>query len=169
MARYYASLGPSGAIDAIDIRELGPGRLEVALRGRTFEVDAHPLHLGHSLLIDGRSYDVGVEEVKGRLMVAFADQVEVLEIFDERQMRMRGIAERSAAAGRQVVTAPMPGKVVRVLVRLGDKVAQGQGMVIVEAMKMENELRSAKQGTVVELAAREGQAVEGGTKLLVLE
>jgi biotin carboxyl carrier protein len=102
-------------------------------------------------------------------MVAFADQVEVLEIFDERQMRMRGIAERSAAAGRQVVTAPMPGKVVRVLVRLGDKVAQGQGMVIVEAMKMENELRSAKQGTVVELAAREGQAVEGGTKLLVLE
>jgi biotin carboxyl carrier protein len=62
----------------------------------------------------------------------------------------------------------MPGKVVRVLVKAGDEVAEGQGLVVVEAMKMENELKSPKAGTVTELHAVEGATVESGAKLIVV-
>jgi biotin carboxyl carrier protein len=63
----------------------------------------------------------------------------------------------------------MPGKVVKVLVKVGDEVKEGQGLVVVEAMKMENELKSPKAGKVVELPAKEGTAVEINAKLVVVE
>lgn len=74
-----------------------------------------------------------------------------------------------AAAGPQRLVSPMPGKVVRVLVREGDAVAPRQGLVVVEAMKMENELRAAKAGRVVSVAVREGQSVDAGAVLAVVE
>ncbi|HEY5675844.1 MAG TPA: biotin/lipoyl-containing protein, partial [Myxococcales bacterium] len=70
--------------------------------------------------------------------------------------------------GKQVISAPMPGKVVKVLVKVGDEVKDGQGLVVVEAMKMENELKSPKAGKVTELHAVEGAAVESGAKLAVV-
>lgn len=73
------------------------------------------------------------------------------------------------AAGAQRVTAPMPGKILRVLVQTGDEVRAGQGLVVMEAMKMANELRSPKQGRVTEVAAREGASVEAGRLLVVVE
>jgi biotin carboxyl carrier protein len=72
-------------------------------------------------------------------------------------------------AGPQRVTAPMPGKVVRVLVRPGDDVQPRQGLVVVEAMKMENELRAARAGRVRDVFVAEGQSVEAGTALMVVE
>lgn len=71
--------------------------------------------------------------------------------------------------GRQSIVAPIPGRVVRVLVMPGDRVSAGQGVVVVEAMKMENELRSPKDGVVREVKAREGTAVEAGAVLAVIE
>jgi biotin carboxyl carrier protein len=73
------------------------------------------------------------------------------------------------ATGPQRVTAPMPGKVVRVLVKPGDEVKARQGLVVVEAMKMENELRAARDGRVREVAVTEGQSVDAGTLLLMVE
>ena len=73
------------------------------------------------------------------------------------------------AAGPQRVTAPMPGKVVRVLVKPGDDVKARQGLVVVEAMKMENELRAARDGRVRDVAVAEGQSVDAGAVLLVVE
>src|SRR5262249_18752167 len=67
-----------------------------------------------------------------------------------------------SATGPQRVTAPMPGKVVRILVKAGDAVTARQGLVVVEAMKMENELRAARDGRVREVAVREGQSVDAG-------
>jgi biotin carboxyl carrier protein len=72
-------------------------------------------------------------------------------------------------SGPQRVTAPMPGKVVRVLVAAGDEVTAKQGLVVVEAMKMENELKAARDGRVCEVAVTEGQSVEAGTVLVVVE
>jgi biotin carboxyl carrier protein len=72
-------------------------------------------------------------------------------------------------SGPQRITAPMPGKIVRVLVKTGDQVTAKQGLVVVEAMKMENELRAARAGRVRELAVAEGQSVDAGTVLLVVE
>jgi biotin carboxyl carrier protein len=75
----------------------------------------------------------------------------------------------AVAAGTQQVLAPMPGKVVKVLVKPGDDVKARQGLVVVEAMKMENELRSPKDGRVAEVLVTEGASVEAGRLLVVVE
>jgi biotin carboxyl carrier protein len=79
---------------------------------------------------------------------------------------VKGVA---AAEGPQRVTSPMPGKIVKLLVKPGDKVAARQGLVVVEAMKMENELRARAAGTVTEVRVTEGSSVEAGAILVVLE
>jgi biotin carboxyl carrier protein len=89
-------------------------------------------------------------------------------------VRSAGTARRRAGAadgagGPQRIVAPMPGKVVRVLVAAGDAVAARQGLVVVEAMKMENELRAARGGRVVSVAVTEGQSVDAGAVLAVVE
>lgn len=83
--------------------------------------------------------------------------------------RQKNEAAGGSGHGPQRVTAPMPGKVVRVLVKPGDQVSARQGLVVVEAMKMENELRAARDGRVREVAVREGQSVDAGAVLMVVE
>ena len=78
-------------------------------------------------------------------------------------------ASSASGAGPQRVMAPMPGKVVRVLVAAGDEVKPRQGLVVVEAMKMENELRAARAGRVREVFVSEGQSVDAGAPLIVVE
>jgi biotin carboxyl carrier protein len=92
-----------------------------------------------------------------------------VDVADERRLRLRAGTAGFSAEGKQLIVAPMPGKVVKVLVKVGDEVKQGQGLVVVEAMKMENELKSPKDGKVVELFAKEGTAVENNAKLVVVE
>ena len=75
----------------------------------------------------------------------------------------------ATGAGPQRIVAPMPGKIVRVLVTAGDDVQLRQGLVVVEAMKMENELRAARPGRVREVFVRVGESVEAGTPLVVVE
>jgi biotin carboxyl carrier protein len=108
----------------------------------------------HSVLIGGRSYRV-TEGVAG------------VEVFDPRGLRARKAG--TASQGRHDVAAPMPGKVVRVLVAVGDAVEPGQGLVVVEAMKMQNEIKSRKAGRVVEVRTRPDAAVTAGEILLVVE
>jgi biotin carboxyl carrier protein len=137
---------------------------------RVLVVDA--VHLaGHamSLLVDGRSVRCEVEPGKdGQVAVLVGDEIHSLEILDERRLRLRRASGKFTFEGPQRVDAPMPGKVVRVLVKQGDEVQEGQGLLVVEAMKMENELKSPKAGVVVELHAQEGQPVEAGAKLAVV-
>jgi biotin carboxyl carrier protein len=77
--------------------------------------------------------------------------------------------EGASGSGPQRLVAPMPGKIVKVLVKPGDAVQPRQGLVVVEAMKMENELRAARAGTVRDIFVREGQSVDAGTPLAVVE
>ena len=86
-----------------------------------------------------------------------------------RQGASSALRAGQAGVGPQRVTAPMPGKIVRVLVKAGDHVTARQGLVVVEAMKMENELRAARDGRVREVSVAEGQSVDAGTVLLVVE
>ena len=83
--------------------------------------------------------------------------------------RQKKAGSGTAGSGLQRVTSPMPGKVVRVLVKAGDDVKSRQGLVVVEAMKMENELRAARDGRVREVLVGEGQSVDAGTLLLIVE
>lgn len=155
----------------LEVRDLGEGRYRVEYQGRVFVVDALPMEAPTwSLLIEGQSFDADLLPGKGdKLMVRLRGGAYPVEVLDERRMRMRRAAGAFEVEGRATVDSPMPGKVVKVLVAEGDEVEEGQGVVVVEAMKMENELKAPKAGTVVELSASEGQLVEGGAVLVVIE
>ena len=116
-----------------------------------------------SVLIDGRSYEVCVDGsqawVAGR---SFTVQVE-----DPRELSAQ--AANGGASGRRDVKAPMPGRVVRVLVEVGDEVAAGQGLMVVEAMKMQNEMPSPKAGRVAAVNVAAGDAVTSGQLLAAIE
>jgi len=117
-----------------------------------------------SILIDQRSYAVAI---LGAGEVSVNDRVFRVDVFDPRELRGR----RSAAdnSGPQAVTAPMPGRVIRVLVKMGQEVAAGEGLIVVEAMKMQNEMKAVKAGRVVSLPVREGATVAAGDVLASIE
>ncbi len=142
----------------------------VTIGDRVLEVDAVRLQgYAVSLLVGNRSARCDIEPGKdGKITVQVKESVYPLEILDERRLRMRRASGKFSLEGPQRIDAPMPGKVVRVLVKVGDEVQEGQGLVVVEAMKMENELKSPKAGKVAELHAQEGAAVEAGAKLVVV-
>ncbi|HEY1332935.1 MAG TPA: biotin/lipoyl-containing protein [Myxococcaceae bacterium] len=168
--RYVTRL--RGAKDAVpvDIEDLGDGTFLLTLGGRSHRVDARVLEHGAvSLLVDGRSHDVELDESGDEVQVLVDSEVVTVDVADERAVSLRAGAAGFSVSGKVVLIAPMPGKVVRVLVAPGAEVTEGQGLVVVEAMKMENELKSPKAGTVVEVFAKEGSTVEANAKLLIVE
>jgi biotin carboxyl carrier protein len=152
------------------LEALGNGSYAVTVDGQRSEVHAMALPQGAmSMILDGASYNVEFEAKGDQVSVLLRNQVTRLDLVDEQQYRLRAAAATFTNEGTQVITSPMPGKVVKVFVKVGDKVTEGQPVVVVEAMKMENELKSPKTGTVTEVTAKEGTAVENGTKLVVVE
>jgi biotin carboxyl carrier protein len=144
------------------------GRYTVTIDGRPLEVDLFDGGRDFvSLLIAGRSHEAGLEKHASGFTVVLTDDVVVVELADA--ALGEGPVLKRLASGPVRVAAPMPGRVLRVQVSPGDEVAAGQGLVVVEAMKMENELRATRAGRVVEVVVREGQAVETGALLVVLE
>ncbi len=170
--RYFANLpAQKGAPQrTLDVQPLGAGHYVVALDGVKHTLEALELpHGAVSMLVDGDSHAVEFEK-KGELVsVLLKGHVTTVDIADERTLRLRAATAGFVAEGVQTVCSPMPGKVVKVFVKKGDVVKEGDGLVVVEAMKMENELKSPKGGTVTEVFAKEGTAVENGAKLVVVE
>ncbi len=154
----------------VEVARQGP-RYRVTLDGAATEVDLRPMGRRlYSLLLGADSYEVDVLAEGGRLSLIVSGEAYQVEVADERERRLRGAVGRAEArAGRREVSAPMPGKVVAVLVRVGEEVVAGQGVVVIEAMKMENELKAAAPGRVAEVRAVAGKAVNGGEVLVVLE
>ncbi len=121
----------------------------------------------YSVLLNGKSYDVRVEPGYEHAVVAVQGQRFAVEVQDPR--RSRGKTGSLFGEGKQHIVAPMPGKVVRVLVALGSQVAAGQGLVVVEAMKMQNEMKAPKAGRVTVLSVQDGDAVSAGQVLATIE
>jgi biotin carboxyl carrier protein len=147
---------------------------QVVVDGRTIEIDSEQLaslrrvEAGvYSVLLDGVSYEVWIDASPRVLKATVAGRRFVVEVRDPRDASRNSRA--AIGSGRQNVTAPMPGKVVRMLVETGDLVETLQGLVVVEAMKMQNELKAARPGRVIEIRAREGETVTAGDVLVVLE
>jgi biotin carboxyl carrier protein len=137
---------------------------------RLYRVDAvRPGSSTFSLLVEGRAYEVVVTRREGRHHVQVGGRSYVLEVLEERQKRLRDQRAAEAAAGPASVSASMPGRVVTLLVGEGEKVEAGQGVIVLEAMKMENELKSPKAGLVAEIKVKEGQVTEAGEALIVIE
>ena len=158
---------------ALEVRREG-GRVFGEVGGRLYELEARELGAGVYLLIHGgRVYEcrVGAEpgaEGRGALRVSVGAREYGVRLADPKHLRgaVSGEGEQGA---RAQVKAPMPGKVVRVLVEAGQAVEAGQGLVVVEAMKMQNELKSPKSGTVAELRAEPGSTVNAGDVLVIVE
>lgn len=142
-------------------------RVTFTVDGRTVEADAIRIARGaYSILLGGKSIEVSVEENSNGLRLRANGREFEVEILDPRSWR-RGRGAGIELEGRQQLLAPMPGKIVRVLVTPGQQVTAGQGLLVIEAMKMQNEVRSPKSGTVEKLA-REGQTVNAGEILAVV-
>lgn len=146
------------------------GRFHVVVDGRAHDLVARPTDLGLSLLFDegGRSLDAAATPVNGGEWLVQLPHVDV-PVGVDRQRHARGGQRAGGGAGQQRVKAPMPGRVLRVLVKVGDEVAHRQGLVVVEAMKMENELTAPRAGKVIEVGVTEGTSVEAGRLLVVIE
>jgi biotin carboxyl carrier protein len=141
------------------------GELLCTIDGRAVDADAVEVAPGvYSILIEGASFEARVEPDSTSLRIAIAGREYVAQVRDPRQWRRnRGAAIE--AEGSQRVIAPMPGKVVRVLVKAGEAVEAGKGILVVEAMKMQNEVRSPKSGKVERILVSEGQTVSAGEVL----
>ena len=142
--------------------------LTISEESRKIEADVRQIQAGvYSILIGGKSYDARVEPQKAALLVQVGGREFVIDIADPRVWKGKrgGLLE---AEGRQEIAAPMPGKIVRLLVKQGAKVEAGQGLLVVEAMKMQNEIKSPKTGTIERLLVKEGQAVNAGDSLAVV-
>ena len=149
-------------------------RFAVTVDGRTYQVDAaridaHTL----SLLVDNMwpgSHEVSIApDPAGGSLTVRVGSTPVAVTLNGRRRYGRKEDGASSGSGPQRITAPMPGKIVRVLVKAGEAVRARQPLVVVEAMKMENELRAAREGTVAEIHAREGVTVDAGALLIVIQ
>ena len=168
-SKYFATIKKHEPV-GLEVESLGEGRYAVTLNGKRHEVESLVLpHGAVSLLVNGASYSVEFEDIGDEVSVNVKGQLTRVDIADERKLRLRAATVGFTVEGRQVVNSPMPGKVVKVFVKVGDEVTEGQPLVVVEAMKMENELKSPKAGKVTEVTAVEGVAVENGAKLVVVE
>jgi biotin carboxyl carrier protein len=144
------------------------GRWSCRLDGRDVEVDAvlaRPDAL--SLRIGNLAYEVKSERAANGLHLWVGSTRFAVEVRDPRSLR--GRVRAGDDQGPRKVIAPMPGKVVRLLVREGDEVQPGAGVAVVEAMKMQNEIKAPKRGTVQKILVSEGAAVNAGDVLAVVE
>ncbi|HTC42991.1 MAG TPA: biotin/lipoyl-containing protein [Candidatus Acidoferrales bacterium] len=157
---------PTGKTKHVVDLEKDGASYKVSLDGKPVDADvilAAPNAV--SVILDGAVFEIHIaRSLDGIYKLQAGPQEFQADVRDPRAWhgRKQGALE---AEGRQQIIAPMPGKVIRLLVNVGDEVEVGQGLVVVEAMKMQNEIRSPKKGKVERLQAKEGQAVNAGDVL----
>jgi biotin carboxyl carrier protein len=165
---FIAKLGDQSY--TLEIEEIGKSLYRVSVDGNEFLVDGKKTgRTNYSLIVDNRSFEIEVDHAEDEYRVLVDGRNYHVNVVDERRVRVGGAQSEIQLQGRQKVSVPMPGKVIAVLVSEGDSIEKGQGLVIVEAMKMENEVRSPIAGEVKEIKVKAGDAVEGGAVLLIVE
>ncbi len=154
----------------VDVEHSPAGDILVTIEGRQFSADA--ISMGRdgdttSMRIDGKVVDLVMEGAPPKVGVAARGLRFYVTSESERMRALEAaLGKKAGAGGDGVVTSPMPGRVLKVLVSEGDDVAMGQALIVVEAMKMENELLADRAGVVKKVFVTPGQTVEGGAKLI---
>ena len=156
------------------------GGFAVAVDGRQWTVDAARIDAQTlSLLIEGApgqkggparalSHEVTLAPIRGGELVVTVGDIPIAVSMNGRRRSSTTDEAAQGGSGPERLTAPMPGKIVRVLVKTGEAVSARQPVVVIEAMKMENEMRASRAGTVAEIHVRDGQSVDAGTLLAVI-
>ena len=146
--------GTSATVDGqpvrLDVSEVAPNTYSVLMDGQSFRIIVRPKGKGHTLLVGTFQMDGGVESERETLIKQYAQTT-------------------GSDLRRAEIRAPMPALVVKLEVKQGDEVTAGQGLLILEAMKMENELKASHPGRIREIHVAEGAAVEKGQLLILLE
>ena len=163
--RYFAHIGD-------DIREVTVGDFGLTMEGEVLEAEIASLPGSDRQLLrlDGRSLSLFARRRESSWVIELEGRLFEVRVEDERTRHIRELASHVAPVEtRRDLLAPMPGLIVRIEVVEGQEVEEGDGLVVMEAMKMENELRAAAPGRVESIEVRPGQAVERDTVLLRLE
>jgi biotin carboxyl carrier protein len=164
------SVTVAGQARSVELEPKGGGQWRVVVDGkeRTLEVRVGQ---GSFTWIDGTTVvQAAVDGALPRPTVTLRRQVIPVEIADAQTAALASAGKgRAQAAGAATVRAPIPGRVARVLVKVGDAVSAGKGLVVLEAMKMENEIKAPRDGVVKSVGCSEGAAVETGQTLVVIE
>jgi biotin carboxyl carrier protein len=141
----------------------------VRLDGREIAVSCVPVSEGSlSLIVNGESFDVSCERAGECMQVSVRGTIYECIVSDPRSLRSQkraGLAD----SGEQKLTASMPGRVIRIIASVGDQITAGQGILIIEAMKMQNEVRSPKDGQLKKLLVHQGANVVAGEVLAIIE
>ena len=161
-----AELSGSECLIAIDRKD---GKVLAEVDGRKYELEVHERQPNGYLLVEGtKVYDTRVDESRDIATVNIRGKSYAIRIIDPKRLRSSASVGGHAHGSVQII-APMPGKVVRVLVAEGSEVTAETGILVVEAMKMQNELKTPKAGTVTSIRAQPGATVNAGDVLAVID
>lgn len=163
--RYHVKF-PSGDEIPVDVDDLPTGAVRVTVGGRTTEADIRDLEGGFNVMLDGRVVDLLMEGAPPDVGVVTRGMRFYAKVESDRMRAASEALGSRAGAGEGLVTSPMPGRVLKVLVAEGDAIKAGMPLVVVEAMKMENELAASRDGTVAKVYVTPGATVESGAKLV---
>jgi len=163
--KYFVTI--DGREQTVEVMVRPNGDVTVSVDGNPVESDVVALDDGGlSVRIDGRVLDLTVEGEPPEVGVVASGHRAYVRVESER-LRAAAAAKRTGSGGSEkAMVAPMPGRIAKVLVSVGDEVQAGQGVVVVEAMKMENELRAKGPGRVAEIHAKAGETIEAGARLI---
>ena len=145
---------------------------QVQLNGKTYEVNFEEISSEsiYSLIVDGNAYEILISEEENEWNILIRGTLYSAEVIDEREKRLRDASgELALSSGEYTLQAPMPGLVVKVAVKEGKKVKKGDVLVILESMKMQNELKSPHKGTITEVNIKKGDRVEKREAMVIIE
>ncbi len=168
MLKYYCNIPELEKEYEVEVTE-EDGTIKVVIDGKEHNIDFYENGENfYSIIIDNASFQVDIAENNGKYEIISNGDLYTVEVLDEMK---KIIKERSVAGlrGRQVIEAQMPGVIQKVFVEEGDEVEAGAPLLVLVAMKMENEITTPKAGTVKEVFVGEGETVSDGDKLIVVE
>ena len=168
--RYYVTLDPDPGAKPVlvDLVELPSGALQASLDGRAIDVDVVVVGSQLSVRVNGQVVDLTTEGTPPEIGAVASGHRSYVRVESERMRSAEQAKKTTVTGGDKLVKSPMPGRVVKVLIAKGDVVEVGQGLLVLEAMKMENEVRARIAGTVAEVHVAPGATVEGNAKLVTL-
>ncbi len=167
--RYYVQLDPNADPVPVDVTELPSAALDVRVNGRKVDVDVVALGAELSVRVDGRMCDLTTEGVPPDVGAIASGHRSYVRVESER-MRAASAAKKASGGGSEkIVKSPMPGRVVKVMAEPGQELAAGTALLVVEAMKMENEVKAKHACKVAEIFVKAGDTVEANAKLVRFE
>lgn len=156
----------------VDILKKDGNNLEVSIDGKTLDFDVIKVENGiYSILHNGRSYDMEIVSGSDKRNYTVAHRCASfnVEIIDPESKYMKNRMTGQMEEDQNSISSPMPGKVVKILVDIGDQIEPGQTLIIISAMKMESEYKAKRSGMIKEILTNEGDTIEGNQPLILIE